>query len=60
MGACPSYETLVALWAWELEDAEATAVDEHLFACDACAAASERLAQVVGALRDEIPLTIFA
>jgi hypothetical protein len=29
MSACPSYETLVALWAGELNDAEAAAVDEH-------------------------------
>ncbi len=31
MSACPSYEALVALWAGELHEAEATVVDEHLF-----------------------------
>jgi anti-sigma factor RsiW len=60
MVACPSYETLVALWAGELEDAETTVVDEHLFACDACAAATERLAQIVGALRGEIAVGDYA
>jgi len=51
MSACRPYPTLVALWAGELEESEAAAVDEHLFGCDACAAATERLAKVVGALR---------
>jgi anti-sigma factor RsiW len=55
MSACPSYETLVALWAGELDEAEAAAVDEHLFVCDACAAATERLAKVVGTLREKLP-----
>jgi anti-sigma factor RsiW len=55
MSACPSYETLVALWAGELHEVEAAAVDEHLFGCDACAAATERLAKVVGTLRETPP-----
>ena len=54
MSACPSHETLVALWAGELEEAEAATVDKHLFGCDACAAATERLAKVVGALREKL------
>jgi Putative zinc-finger len=58
MSACPAYETLVALWAGELPEAEAFVVDEHLFSCDACAAASERLAQVIGGLRATIPFVI--
>ena len=41
MSACPTYPALVALWAGELEEAEAAAVDEHLFGCDACAAATD-------------------
>ena len=52
MSACPSYPTLVALWAGELEESEAAAIDEHLFGCDPCAAATERLAKVVGTLSD--------
>jgi anti-sigma factor RsiW len=58
MSACPSYETLVALWAGELDDREAATVDEHLFGCDACASTTERLAKVVGALRDSLPFVI--
>lgn len=58
MSTCPSYETLVALWAGELDESEAAAVDEHLFGCDSCAAVTERLAAVVAALREEIPFVI--
>ena len=56
MSACLPYPTLVALWAGELEESEAAAVDEHLFGCDPCAAATERLAKVVGTLREKPPL----
>jgi hypothetical protein len=58
MSACPPYETLVALWAGELDEPQAAAVDEHVFACDSCAAATERLAGVVGGLRERIPFVI--
>ncbi len=58
MSACPSYEILVALWAGELEESEAAAVDEHIFSCDSCAAATERLAKLVGALRKRLPFVI--
>jgi anti-sigma factor RsiW len=58
MSACLPYPTLVALWAGELNEAEAAAVDEHLFGCDACAAATERIAKVVGTLRDKLPFVI--
>ena len=58
MSACPTYPALVALWTGELEEAEAAAVDEHLFGCDACAATTERLAKVVGAMREELPFVI--
>jgi anti-sigma factor RsiW len=58
MSACPSRETLVALWAGELDEAEAATVDEHLFGCDSCAAATERLAKVVGTLREKLPYVI--
>ncbi len=58
MSTCPSYETLVALWAGELDESEAAAVDEHLFACDSCAAATQGLAAVVGGLREKIPFVI--
>lgn len=58
MSACPPYETLVALWAGELGESEAGDVDEHLFGCDDCAAATERLARLVGGLREKIPFVI--
>jgi hypothetical protein len=58
MSACPTYPAIVALWAGEFEEAEAAAVDEHLFGCDACAAATERLAKVVGAMREKLPFVI--
>lgn len=58
MSACPSYETLVALWTHELDELDAAAVDEHLFGCDSCAAATQRLAKVVSALRARMPFVI--
>ena len=58
MKNCPSDETLVDLWAGELDEQAAEAVDEHLFGCKACAAETERLAGVVGALREKIPFVI--
>ena len=56
--SCPSQETLVGLWAGELPEDEAASIDEHLFFCDYCAAASEGLARVIGSLRAEIPIVI--
>ena len=58
MSACPPYPILVALWAGELEESEAAASDEHLFGCDPCAAVTERLAKVVGTLREKLPVLI--
>lgn len=58
MNDCPSYETLVDLWAGELDEQAAEAVDEHLFGCEACAAETARLAGVVGTLREKIPFVI--
>jgi hypothetical protein len=54
----PPFEKLVALWAAELSEDEAAPIDEHLFACDRCAARSEELARLVGGLRELIPLVI--
>jgi hypothetical protein len=58
MSTCPPFETLVALWSGEIGEAEAVLVDEHLFTCDSCAAATERLAHVVGGLRAKMPFVI--
>ena len=60
MSACFPYVALVALWAGELEESEAAAIDEHLFGCDPCAAATERLAKVVGTLREKTPFRVHA
>jgi hypothetical protein len=58
MKTCASplaFETLVALWAGELPEAQTAAADEHLFACEACSAASDRLGKVVTGLRGLVP-----
>jgi hypothetical protein len=49
------FDTLSALWTGDLGPDDAAAAEEHLFACDECAAASDRLAKLVGALRGIIP-----
>lgn len=53
-----AFETLVALWAGELDDVTAAHAEAHLFACDACAAASERLAFLIDGLRAWLPPVI--
>jgi hypothetical protein len=51
---CPTpFETLTAYWLGELTDADA--LEEHLFACDRCAAANEKLGELVHALEGWIP-----
>jgi hypothetical protein len=51
------FETLAALWSDP--DAEGSAeVEQHLFACDECAARSHKLAKLVGGLRESIPAVI--
>lgn len=47
------FETLVELWTGELVDAER--VEDHLFACDECAAASAQLDRLLGSLLDQVP-----
>lgn len=49
------FETLVALWAGELAVDVAEAVEDHLFACDECAARAERLDRPIAALREQVP-----
>jgi hypothetical protein len=51
-------ERLVAYWSSELAPAEVDAVDEHVFACERCAAASERFARLVRAIRAVLPVVI--
>jgi hypothetical protein len=52
------FETLAALWAGELASDESEKVEEHLFGCDHCAAASDRLGKLVAGLRQIIPPVI--
>jgi len=51
---CPvPFETLVALWARELDDGDA--VEEHLFACERCAATVAQLDRLLGGMLELIP-----
>lgn len=50
--------TLVDYWAGDLADAETAAVDEHLFGCAECTAASARVASVALALRSSVPAVV--
>ena len=38
----PSAETLAAYWLGDLPEADAVALEEHLFSCERCEAASAR------------------
>jgi hypothetical protein len=53
-----SFETLADLWSGDLHADETSAAEAHIFACDTCAAASERLGALVSALRGAIPPVI--
>lgn len=61
--ACPDYERLLALYAWdELEPARRTAVEQHVAGCAACAAALERerhLLELLAASESEEPSELF-
>ncbi len=60
-GAHPvGFETLVAWWTGELASDEAARFEEHLFACDACAEASQRFARLAAGIREHIPPIISA
>jgi anti-sigma factor RsiW len=57
--SCPTpFETLVSWWLGDLPETEAAALEEHLFACDACSAASARLGSFVAGLREWVPPVI--
>lgn len=63
MSACLSpipFEDLVAYWAGELEPAASDALEEHLFACDACTTASARVAAITERLRGVVPPIVSA
>jgi hypothetical protein len=52
------FPTLVALWSGELAAPDAEAAEAHLFSCDTCAEASNRLGMLVTGLREFIPPVI--
>jgi hypothetical protein len=52
------FETLVALWSGELSPEDTDALEGHLFFCDTCSAASDRLGTLVTGLREFVPPVI--
>jgi len=55
--SCPTplpFETLLAWWLGELPDAEAEALDEHLFSCAHCARRGEELAALAAGVRHAV------
>lgn len=50
-----SHEKLVAYWANELAPDEVPAIDEHLFGCDACTVANDRMSRIVQGVRTMVP-----
>jgi hypothetical protein len=61
MTTCASpipFETLVDWWTGELADSDGIRVEEHIFACDSCAAASTRFAELAGGLHEQLPPVI--
>lgn len=50
-----SWEALVDYWSRDLPAAEQEAIENHLFGCAACCAASAGVAAITEALRSEIP-----
>jgi hypothetical protein len=61
--ACPDFERLLALYAWdELEPARRASVEQHVAGCPACAAALEherRLIELLAAAESEEPSDLF-
>jgi hypothetical protein len=49
------WPSLVSYWSGDLSPAEEAAHEEHLFACEACALASQRVAAITETLRAIIP-----
>jgi len=53
-----AWATLVDYWAGELDDDATAALEEHLFGCADCTAASARVAAVTEAVRAALPLVV--
>jgi anti-sigma factor RsiW len=61
MTPCPSavpWERLVDYWAGDLAPDDESAIEDHLMGCEACTAASSRVAAVTEAIRAMIPLVV--
>jgi hypothetical protein len=56
--SCIAGERLAAYWLGELEQTEADTIEEHAFACDACAAALSKTAAVIAGVRAVLPPVI--
>ena len=54
----PAGDELAAYWLGELEDAAAEALEGHVFACEPCAQALGRTAQVIAGVRALLPPVI--
>ena len=50
-----SWETLVDWWAGDLDEAAASAVEEHVLTCDVCSGVAGRVAATAEAIRTMIP-----
>jgi hypothetical protein len=53
-----AFETLVAWWTGELAGDAAARIEEHIFACDACAATLAGLANLAAGLHEHVPPVI--
>jgi anti-sigma factor RsiW len=53
-----AWATLVDYWAGDLDDDVTAALEEHLFGCADCTAASARVAAVTEAVRAALPLVV--
>ena len=50
-----SWEALVDWWAGDLDESQASAVEEHLLGCDSCSGVASRVAATAEALRTMVP-----
>ena len=49
------HETLARYWLGEMAEPDEAAVEDHLFGCEPCTQASERLAALAAGLREALP-----
>lgn len=58
MTRCSEETRLLAYWLAELSEDDEQLLEEHLFGCDACAEACERISALFVALRERVPPTL--